>query len=171
MKNISSLLKRTFAFVIITLVSFTFLSEALAVPPPLSVEELCKNSDMVVLGKYVGGMVSKPEGCEFWVTFQVKPEKYYKKPANAGELKVLQFKKRYFIDNDKCQNIPGPNAMPDQMAVDLKKPKDDKKIFFLKEKQGQLWSLTSVFWAIVEWKQAPKKWHEEFKNTPACHGK
>ena len=76
-------------------------------------------------------MVSKPKGCEFWVTFQVKPERFYKKAANVGNLKLIQFKKRYFIDNKQCANIPGPNGMPSSIAEGLKKPTDQKKIFFL----------------------------------------
>ena len=148
---------------------------SLAVPPPPPLPELCKDSDIIVLGKYVGGMVAKPQGCEFWVTFQVKPEKYFKQPGNM-DLKILQFKKRYFIDDKKCANIPGPNAMPGAMAESLKnptsdqKPAWDKKLFFLKNADGSLKSLTSVFWSIVDWKTAPEKWHKEFKATPACQG-
>lgn len=140
-----------------------------AVPAPPSLKQLCKNSHLIVLGHYVGGMVSEPQDCRFWVTFQVKPDKYYKKPGNLENLKVIQFKKRYFVDTKQCALIPGPNAMPGQMKEDLSKPSHEKKLFFLKEGQGTLKDLVNIFWGIIDWDTAPSQWHKEFKETKECH--
>ncbi len=144
------------------------LSHALPPPPPL--EELCKESDVIVRGHFVGGDVGPTTGCEFSVTFQVKPDEFYKKPDNLMEKEVIQYTRRYFVDTDQCRNLPGPNAMPGQMTVDLQKPTSEQKVFFLKNTQGQLKNLTDAFWSITQWNQAPKEWHQQFKNTPACHG-
>lgn len=148
---------------------FVFLSTSFALPPPLPLEDLCKQSDFIIKGEYVGGMVGDVNDCQFWVTFQVKPEKFYKKPAGSEELKLIQFRKRYFEETKACAKIPGPNAMPAQLTEDLKKPKHDKKVFFLKDVEGQIEELSSAFWGIVDWDQAPKEWHKEFKENPSCH--
>lgn len=155
-----------FAFPLLILAS----RSAGAVPPPLPLSELCKNSDLIVLGKYVGGSVDKPKGCEFWVTFQVHPEKYFKKPAQWEEITKIAFKKRYFVDTQGCANIPGPNAMPGQMEEDLKKPDSVKKLFFFQSKGGEIAELTDIFWAIEQWDNLPENWHKEFKSIPACQG-
>jgi hypothetical protein len=155
-------------FLIIAGVYF-FPQLAHALPPPPAVAELCKNSDFIVKGKYVGGMVGEVNHCEFWVTFQVKPEKYFKKPATGVDLKMIQFRKHYFEDTQQCARIPGPNAMPGDMKEKLNHPNHEKKVFFLKDAAGQIEDLSDDFWGIVDWNQAPQQWHEEFKAAPACH--
>ena len=146
------------------------LPQAGAVPAPPALPDLCKNSTLIVKGHYIGGMVSEPKGCEFWVTFQVKPDKFFKKPAGMEKVEFIQFQKRYFIDTKQCANIPGPNAMPGEMKADLQKPKHDKKVFFFKTStKGNFQALTDIFWGIVNWGTAEGKWHKEFKETPACH--
>jgi len=147
---------------------FLFPIASQALPPPPALADLCQGSDWIVKGAYVGGMVGEVVDCQFWVTFQVKPEKLYKKPAGGEDLKLIQFRKRYFEDTKACANVPGPNAMPGQMAEDLKKPKHEKKIFFLKDSEGSIEDLGDAFWGIVDWNQAPGQWHKEFKETPAC---
>jgi hypothetical protein len=140
-----------------------------AVPPPPAVAQLCKDSDIIVKGEYVGGVVGEVKDCEFWVTFQVKPEKFFKKPTATENLKVIQFRKRYFEDTQACARIPGPNAMPGDLKEKLKHPEHEKKIFFLKDSQGQIEELSNAFWGIVEWDQTPKQWHDEFNGAPECH--
>jgi len=162
--------KLSFAFFGLGLVFLWGSANLQAVTPPPKLQELCKNSDIIVLGEYVGGMVEKPKGCEFWVTFQVKPKKFYKKTGNVDELKVLQFKKRYFVDTQGCSNIPGPNAMPGDMTEKLKKPKHDKKLFFFKEGKGNLVNIANIFWGIIDWDTAKREWHKEFKELKECHG-
>jgi len=159
--------KLTFGILVMGL--FGWNGSAKAVPAPLPLPELCKQSDVIVTGRYLGGQVTKPKDCQFWVTFQVKPDKYFKKPAGMDESKAFQFTKGFFVDNKKCANVPGPNAMPGEIQEHLSKPAKDKKLFFLKAGQGQLHQLTSVFWSIVGWDKAPKEWHKEFKETPSCH--
>lgn len=144
-------------------------SSLFAVPAPPPLADLCKQSSIIVLGEYVGGMVDKPQGCQFWVTFQIKPEKYYKKTGDVAELKVLQFKKRYFVDTPQCSNIPGPNAMPGDMTEKLKKPTHEKKLFFFKEAKENLVEMSNVFWGIIDWDQAKREWHKEFETTKECH--
>jgi hypothetical protein len=39
----------------------------------------------------------------------------------------------------------------------------------LKDSNGQIEDLSDAFWGIVDWDQAAKEWHEEFKAAPACH--
>lgn len=147
-----------------------FLPQARAITAPPALKELCDNSTLIVLGHYIGGMVAKPKGCEFWVTFQVKPDKFYKKPSGMEKVEFLQFQKRYFVDTKQCANVPGPNAMPEEMEADLKKPKHDKKVFFFKTStHGSFQALTDIFWGIVNWGTGEGKWHKEFKETPACH--
>lgn len=157
------------AFLFIVALAYFFPAAAHAVPPPPPLADLCKNSDIIVKGEYVGGTVGEVKDCEFWVTFQVKPETFFKKPASSEVVKLIQFRRRYFEDTEQCARIPGPNAMPGDMKQDLKHPKHDKKVFFLKDSNGQIEDLSDAFWGIVDWDQAPKEWHEEFKVAPACH--
>jgi hypothetical protein len=159
---------KIFLFSIFIFLNF-FPLRAHAVPPPPAVADLCKNSDIIFKGEYVGGTVGTVDHCEFWVTFEVKPEKYFKKPAGVEESKTIQFRKRYFEDIQGCANIPGPNAMPGDMKEKLKHPNHEKLVFFLKDAAGQVEELSNAFWGIVEWDQAAPQWHEEFKNTPPCH--
>lgn len=143
--------------------------EAGAVPAPPSLDQICKSANLIVKGEYVGGVVSEVKDCEFWVTFQIKPEKYFKKPGTLADPKVIEFKKRYFEDTKACSRLPGPNAMPGDMKEKLEKPTHDKKLFFFKSASGTMQELADIFWGIVDWNTAKKEWHEEFKATASCH--
>ena len=156
--------------IIFHLALFSLLSlNVQAIPPPPAVLDLCKNSDIIMKGEYVGGTVGEVDHCQFWVTFEVKPEKYFKKPAGLNNSKTIQFRKRYFEDTKECANIPGPNAMPGDLKEKLKHPNHEKLVFFLKDVEGQIEDLSNAFWGIVNWDQAPRQWHEEFKAEPTCH--
>jgi hypothetical protein len=87
---------------------------------------------MIATGAYVGGMVEPVQECQFWVTFQIKPQKYFKKPASGETLKLIQFRKRYFENTKACASDSGPNAMPGDLKGRLAKPTREKKIFFFK---------------------------------------
>ncbi len=161
-------MKRLSIFAIALFSFLLFSKQAMSLPPPPPLKDLCESANLIVKGEYVGGMVSAVKDCEFWVTFQIKPEKFYKKPSTLADPKVIEFKKRYYEDTKACSKIPGPNGMPGDFKEKLEKPTHEKKLFFFKAGSGTMHDLANIFWGIVDWNTAQSEWHKEFKATPAC---
>lgn len=143
-----------------------------AVPPPPSVEKLCESANLIILGQEVGGEVGKPEGCQFVVTFHIKPEKIYKgkkELKDAKDLTKTSYEKTHFLNLPWCQRIPGPNALPYQFESRFAKPPQEKKLLFIKTNSAGKKEIANYFYGEVDWEKADTKWRKEFEKTPSCH--